>query len=138
MSATGYTPRRPLAQIVEPAASHGMTVWQLVEEQYPPRPARSAKATRAAAERGRGPQAFVAQFGFGYHRDSHGVIEAWTIEHRGGRVMVRINAERVQVTELDRFGFNVTVTTFAGPDALRSWAARGIRFAAELAAEVTP
>ncbi len=76
MSATGYTPRRPLAQIVEPAASHGMTVWQLVEEQYPPRPARSAKAARAAAERGRGAQAFVAQFGFGYHRDSHGVIEA--------------------------------------------------------------
>lgn len=76
MSATAYTPRRPLAQIVEPAASHGMTVWQLVEEQYPPRPARSAKAARAAAQRGRGPRAFVAQFGFGYHRDSHGVIEA--------------------------------------------------------------
>lgn len=76
MSATAYTPRRSPAPIVEPSASHGMTVWQLVEEQYPPRPARSAKAARAARLRGGGTRAYVEQFGFGWHRDSHGVIQA--------------------------------------------------------------
>lgn len=100
--------------------------------------ARITQAMEAPGFEARLRDAAVAALGRDWWARRSPVTEAWTIEHRGGRVMVRINAERVQVTELDRFGFNVAVTTFAGPDALRSWAARGIRFATELAAEVTP
>ncbi len=67
-----YTPRRSPAPIVEPAASHGLDVWALIREQYPPRPARGAAAR---ARRGRGTSAYAGP-AFGFHRDSHGVISA--------------------------------------------------------------
>lgn len=99
---------------------------------------RIAQAMETPGFEGRLRDAAVAALGRDWWARCSPVTESWTIEHRGGRVMVHINAERVQVTELDRYGFEVTVTTFAGPDVLRPWALRGLRFAEALAEEVTP
>lgn len=62
--------------------------------------------------------------------------DRWVIEHRGARVRVVVLDDALLVQEFDRYSFEVSETRFGGHER-RAYGPRALRFAAELAREVT-